>query len=304
LRNVEFGVNIDPQIPTRKVLESILNYKGKRPTIRTFQGSGYMVQFDFNQYYLKIYDKGFQNKLPDNILRIEIKVIKMEYLKKYGIHFLKDILDPAILTILRQKLASTFNDVLIYDNSIESIELSASERLKLKDYSNPRYWEGLKKQSPKNFQYHKVRFREISHRKSGNFQKNIHKLILQKWEDLMFTLPDIVEKLTQFLIGFTSKIDPSDSSTILPVHTRCKITGKDISDQKPGSKFLSAKKLGYKEAHRIRNQDSNPRNRLRYKLERIKKHPTLFPLDEMIVLSKEQREVLKYWDGSKFEVDF
>lgn len=93
------------------------------------------------------------------------------------------------------------------------------------------------------------------------------------------------------------------SSTILPVHTRCKITGKDISDQKQGSKFLSAKKLGYKEAHRIRNQDSNPRNRLRYKLERIKKNPTLFPLNEMIVLSEEQTELLKFWDGCKYEID-
>jgi len=119
----------------------------------------------------------------------------------------------------------------------------------------------------------------------------------------MFIPPDIVEKITQFLKGFTSKIDPSISSTILLVPTRCKITGKDISDQRAGSKFLSAGKVGYKNAHRIRNQDSNPRNRLRYKLERIKKHPTLFSLDDMIVLSEEQKNLLKFWDGCKYEID-
>lgn len=81
------------------------------------------------------------------------------------------------------------------------------------------------------------------------------------------------------------------------------ITGKDISDQKPGSKFLSEGKIGYKEAHRLRNLDSNPRNHLRNKIKKLKSQGSLFPIDKMIVLTKEQKELLKFWKGSEYEIE-
>ncbi len=36
----------------------------------------------------------------------------------------------------------------------------------------------------------------------------------------------------------------------------------DISDQKEGSMFLSARKIGEKNAKKLRYRDSNPRNKL------------------------------------------
>ncbi len=84
---------------------------------------------------------------------------------------------------------------------------------------------------------------------------------------------------------------------------KCKITGADISDQRPNSKFISAQKEGYQEAQKIRNKDSNPRNRLRYKINRIKESPNLFKDNYFIVLNKEQKRLLEYWKGTEYDVD-
>jgi len=56
----------------------------------------------------------------------------------------------------------------------------------------------------------------------------------------------------------------------------CKITGGNISDQRVGSKFLSAKKIGYLNAHKLRNRESNPRNNLKRKILKLKNQPSLF----------------------------
>jgi len=80
------------------------------------------------------------------------------------------------------------------------------------------------------------------------------------------------------------------------------MTGKDISDQRKGSKFISAKKIGYSEAHRLRNMDSNPRNNLRRKIEKLKRENSFFELKDCLKLTQDQKKMLEFWNGTNNEI--
>ncbi len=90
---------------------------------------------------------------------------------------------------------------------------------------------------------------------------------------------------------------------LYPRHRRrCKITGIDISDQRPDSVFVSEKKVGYYKAHQVRNKDSNPRNHLRQRIEKILDQPSLFDQKKVIKLTDEQKELLEFWNGTEYEI--
>ena len=80
------------------------------------------------------------------------------------------------------------------------------------------------------------------------------------------------------------------------------MTGEDISEQRKGSKFLSAKKVGYREAHRLRNKDSNPRNNLRRRVEKLKRENSLFELNDCLRLTQDQKNMLEFWEGTNNEI--
>ncbi len=80
------------------------------------------------------------------------------------------------------------------------------------------------------------------------------------------------------------------------------MTGEDISDQRKGSKFISAKKIGYREAHRLRNMDSNPRHNLRRRIKKLKKEDSLFELNDCLRLTQDQKNMLEFWEGTNNEI--
>jgi len=80
------------------------------------------------------------------------------------------------------------------------------------------------------------------------------------------------------------------------------MTGEDISDQRKGSKFISAKKVGYREAHRLRNKDSNPRNNLRRRIEKLERENSLFELNDCLKLTQDQKKMLNFWEGHEFYI--
>ncbi|WP_138993394.1 hypothetical protein [Larkinella sp. C7] len=107
----------------------------------------------------------------------------------------------------------------------------------------------------------------------------------------------------------------------------CPVTGVMIDQPRPGQRFVSSVVLrndddllltlnrqqrkyakGSKEdqysraAHNVRNRESNERNNLARRLRRVLDTPGLFPPDEGIRLTDEQRAVLEYWAGTPYEV--
>lgn len=114
----------------------------------------------------------------------------------------------------------------------------------------------------------------------------------------------------------------------------CPVTGVTIDQPRPQQRFVSAAMLrtdddllltldsqhrnytkGSKEdlynraAHNVRNKDSNPRNNLRRRINRIVYGPggrqiPLFALADTVRLSNADRAVLSHWRGTPYDLGF
>lgn len=304
LHNLEFGVNVELPFSTKEFLNSIISYKGKEYQKREFDGQGHFLCFEFEKWYeLKIYDKGLQYGVNNNLFRFEIKVKKMEYFraKKINIHSFADLLNTTTTKKLTGLILKAFNELLIYDNTIQPKQLKQRERELLLNGRNPKYWSNLKHLNPDKLKYYRERFRELvlKHGKM-NIQQTVYELIKNKLSQLTETNPDTELKISQYLNSFSIKSYPeitapvySENDTRTPENLKtnlprnntsnsmlnwsnlitvekrfCKSCGRDITQQRKGSMFCSEKLFG-KEAKKCRNIDSNPRNNYRHKEERI-----------------------------------
>ncbi|MCF6366400.1 MAG: hypothetical protein L3J35_09385 [Bacteroidales bacterium] len=278
LNNVEFAVNIKtPFNPKTYIRQNIISHKGTPASVKTFKGNGYLKEFEHSQYYIKIYDKGLQFNRPDNIFRFEIKVMKMEYLQTIGINTLADLLNIEKLQNLGKNLDKVFSELLIIDK-IDTKILTAKEKEIYQNGTNPMFWERLKpnskdyengnetpryKKDRKKYYYELNRFKSLIKKYNLNqSQKEISKLIVNKWNNLLKIGTKKRYKLTAFLNEISNqktehktvqndhdfnslenaKTVQNDTSNIVLICTNnkrvCKITNLDISMQKKGSKFL------------------------------------------------------------------
>lgn len=304
LHNLEFGVNVELPFSTTELLNAIISFKGKEYQKREFQGQGNFLCFEFEKWYeLKIYDKGLQYGVNKNLFRFEIKVKKMEYFraKNINIHSFADLLNTTTAKKLTQLLLKAFDELLIYDNTIQPKQLKQREREIILNGRNPKHWSELKQEKPDTFKYKRRRFRELVliHGKN-NIQQTVYELIKTKLSHLTETDCDTELKISQYLNSFSTKIYPeitaplyvqtdtgtpdqqktnlsrnNSSNSMLQRDTLtteerryCKTCGRDISTQKKGSVFCSEKVFG-KDVKKCRNMNSNPRNNYRRKEQRI-----------------------------------
>jgi len=303
LHNLEFGVNVELPTDTKEFLNSIISYKGKEYERREFDGGGFLLRFKFNHYELKIYDKGLQYRLNKNLLRFEIKVKKMEFFRarNINIHSFADLLNTTEVIKLIPILLTAFNELLIYDNTIQPKQLKQREREILLNGRNPKFWSELKQQSKETFKHRRTRFRELVliHGKK-NIQQTVYELIKTKLSQLTETDRDTEQKISLYLNSFSIKSCPEITAPTCPKITDlttdqqkknlprnnssnsmlirdtslteerrfCRTCGRDITKQKKGSVFCSEKEFG-REAKKCRNTNSNPRNNYRRKEERI-----------------------------------
>jgi len=303
LENFEFGVNISPSIPVNEILRSVINHKGKHFNRKQSQKMNFM-ECEHRQYYIKFYDKGLQFD-QDNILRFEIKTRKMEIVRPANIQTLSDLMNTVSLDHLGTILTGNFNDILFYDYTIPETGINAGERLILTQGQNPMFWDEYKKSNPDNYFKKRNRFKDLV-RKYGkqDLQEMLLPLIGQKWHELLTINPETLQELTgvykQDITGidtsnigantvnpFNQEPDPdqvpgegcqgvNDPDPGTPPRRYCLTCGRDISNQKSTSMFCSAKIVGYSQAHKCRNMDSNPRNRVKYMMKWEEINPPLF----------------------------
>lgn len=303
LANLEFGVNVSPCIHANEILRSVINHKGK-PFTQEYSENKRFRECERQRYIIKIYNKGLQYNQPGIILRFENKTIKMEHLKGTGITTLKDLLDPVKIERLGVILTDNFNELLLYDYTIPCKGLSASKCLILSQGQSPSYWMNLLESNPNNYYKKQKRFKDLV-RKHGtrDLYEIVGTLIPQKWNELLSSNPKTLQELTDPSkdditginrsdkglkpVKFTNR-DQSSGPTHAgdisgignqgagPLHRYCLSCGKDISHQRTNSKFCSPKYVGEQTAHRCRNIDSNPRNRMKYLIKREGESLTLF----------------------------
>jgi hypothetical protein len=193
IENIEFGVNVNPTIPTNDILMSVINHKGK-PFIQEYEEKKYLRECKHGRYILKFYNKGLQYRRQDNILRFENKTIRMEHLKGTGIKTLADLLDRDKISPLGMILRCDLGDLLFYDYTIQETELTPSESRLLSKGQASTYWLNLRQTNPENYYKKRNRFRDlVSKHGKQNLQETISNLIMIKWDELLQSDESITE---------------------------------------------------------------------------------------------------------------
>jgi hypothetical protein len=131
VNNLEFGVNINTPFAPDNLINSLYSFKWKQFNIMETKGQGYGKQCKgSSQYLVKIYNKGSQNYLLKNVLRIEKKVVTMVSLK-FGQLNLSALLNPVLWEHCKKELINMVNDVLIN----EPIKINALTRNEQRIYN-------------------------------------------------------------------------------------------------------------------------------------------------------------------------
>ncbi|RBA29079.1 hypothetical protein [Flavobacterium tibetense] len=141
LTQLEVGLNLDLEISPKEFLEKNVHFhsfKGFNRDIN-YSGGGKMFQFDYTQFYIKIYDKGKMYKQKKNILRFELKLFRKSMFQELGVYNISDLRDKNKLRKLFILLTKRFDEMLIIDDYSEK-NIDKKDLILLNKYTNPRFW--------------------------------------------------------------------------------------------------------------------------------------------------------------------
>ena len=306
LNNVEFGVNVVLPFGVNVVLDNLIVYKGDpfNPIIE--DGMKY-YQCKKTHFIIKIYDKGKQYNLPENVLRFEIKVMRMQYLETKGIRLrhLSDLLNMGIYEPLGNILTEVFEGILFGDNTINEKALNGKELETFLRGSNPKTWQvvaGGQKVSRK-MQRLESSFKDILERyRTGiNIKGVVSELIRKKSLELSTFYQEIEHIFRLENVHFlpTDNQELKDQNvhflhfnySVKPVHSDNAKIKKCASCRK----VLKGNNLKYcSERCKIkkdeRNQRSNPKNNFKGQFKRVIETPSLFDVSVLVKLTEQQKK--------------
>jgi len=268
LNNVEFGVNVITSFKPKVFLERLIMHKGKGFN-KDKKKNIYYRQCEHEQYIIKIYDKGLQFKLSQNIMRFEIKVTTMQFLKGIGLNYLSDLNNKEIFLKLGEILNQIWNEILFSDLELDINKLNSKENILFVNGKNPMYWESLYESAKKSGSQKGKRdralndFKKIIEKYGDGIPKEIGISIKNKWNELLNTNYESGSIKKQIKLSKTKNLIPCEISdihinqnitnradldfiySINPLNSTnvCIVTGIDISHQKENSKFVSAKTI-------------------------------------------------------------
>ena len=275
VNNIEFGVNLELSYSPQDFIDGLVTHR-YRPFSPNPDPKIFCVQAMYSNFVLKIYDKGLQYRLNKNLMRIEIKVLRMAYLSKTGIKTLWDLTDRKKLNLLKEVLIDAVDDVLFCEEIRDETKISDKDLQLLKDGSNPKFWAKHLKETGKNASIKMRKFKNLT-RNHGNQQFHlIVDCIKRKWDSLLEADSETVGLLTEFqnnltnhnlrVLTETSRSEVSNNlcgegeedttiytsskvvNSIHPINSKnkvCPVTGIDISMQKEESRFLSIVGIRY-----------------------------------------------------------
>lgn len=146
---IEVGANITPPIPSEALLEHFVRHREGVAFSRMRTRSGPQAGIEFErkqQYRYKVYRKGYQYRLQEDILRWEIKFFS-DPLRRLGITNLNDLLNPSTANNLRDRALSIYYDTFITEPSINVNLLSNSQKTFILLSTVPAFWKNKTKES-------------------------------------------------------------------------------------------------------------------------------------------------------------
>ena len=139
-QNIEFGVNIILDYNPILFIKGLLY---RQNIMFEFSHRGNTSKVIYCNYLLKIYSKSYQYGMAENVIRIELKTLKMDGLKDkhipIEINTFEDI-NENTLDQVSKLLIKRFNEIRHYDYSINKKKLTERMLNEVGNYSNPRYW--------------------------------------------------------------------------------------------------------------------------------------------------------------------
>lgn len=173
LQNIEIGVNCEVLFDPKEFLKGMLFHRSNFDYKTDHEGN--YIQFNYQTYFLKIYNKGKQYDLPNNVLRVEIKVMKMIKLKEVGVN-LETLNDINAVTLLKafEVLYNEFEAVTYYDHTLRLEELTSKQQGKAIEYQNRSYWQELDKyKKARQIKQIETMIQEFSNNLKGQIQKQM-----------------------------------------------------------------------------------------------------------------------------------
>jgi hypothetical protein len=290
-------VNIFTRQNPDSIIRSLVSNSVGKPfsVMRSKDVNSLGVELVRSEYSIKIYNKSKQNKLPNNLLRFELKIKSGKYLRRLGIKVLSDLLNVEIMQGLSIVLINQFDDIVFKEPSIDMKLLSPAKQLFLLNAGTSDFWRDM---NPKKRIRAKNKLKKLTEQHGiGNLKSEIRELIISKWNSLCEDSSlenDLHKNGYVFPNNFGPPINAkgvcfTNLDNVVKHELehgsfevrKCKSCGRDISDQRKGSKFCSETRFG-KNAKQCRNKDSNHRNNYKTSLRRIYKFPTLFPQESFI----------------------
>ncbi len=179
IKSIEIGVNIQPPVPTKEILENLIMHRKKPFKSIYTKDEGDYIQTKKQRSIIKVYDKKrhYQNfGLTDEIMRFELKYLKMIELQKQGIYNLQDLINFDF-NIFKHKLLKTWYEILFYEP-----EIWQNTPYQYK-YSNSLFWEQLK---PDNFKYHLKKLSRLKTNPNA-LQYQIYEIMKKQIDELINT---------------------------------------------------------------------------------------------------------------------
>lgn len=197
LNNIEIGVNIEIPYCPDDFIDNLVTHKHTRFSVERDTNMT-IANVKAQQFQIKIYNKSLQYCLDKNILRFEVKVLRMALLKKYGIHVLWDLMDLDKLNALRVLLLEAFGNLAYWDESIELDSLPERDREFLRNGRNPKFWKENLTLSGSNASKNFRKFQDLVRNYGKNHYHEIGDLINKKWDSLLNLSVEGRQLLTKF----------------------------------------------------------------------------------------------------------
>jgi len=289
VHNLEFGVNLVTPFNPAYFIDSIIAHKTNLFNKMVAPFYGKTSEYNIAQYWIKCYNKGQQFHL-NNILRYELRFIKMEKISKKV--YLADLPNAVIVEKCKILLLESFADLTIKE---PVTGLSDKEKIFYQTYVNPSYHNDATKDKTNRCR-EKKRYKELlKNHSTDRLKENTFKIFVETLKNITSEIPnkcnlltDIAEPWLHALNNYEKRSSqPIDclpklsigciDLTILNSAQKCVSCGRNIANQKAGSKYCSEKLYG-KEAKKCRNKNSNPAHNFKRKLAHINANGILFDI--------------------------
>jgi hypothetical protein len=186
LQNLEFGVNIQtPFSPIDHLIQNLITDKGEPFNKYAPDKNGISIGYEhpLRQYTKKIYDKGLQYGLSDNLMRYELSYKKMHHLNKIGIYNLEDLAKPNIVKQLEPLLITKWNEILFQDTINPSCSIKKRDKAFLRTAANPKFWEQTK--TDKTYREQRRKFKKLQTAYCTGTQDQLKEQIRDKFQYLL-----------------------------------------------------------------------------------------------------------------------